>query len=585
MYSIGYSALRNTPLWVVKLSKNKSRTDIPNIKFVANIFGNEPVGREMLLHFMEYLRDNYENNDDVKCLLDNTNIHLLPCMNPDGSHSAAGQWTSECSGSLGKNNPDIGHRENRNFPVMSFEISQPETEAVIKWMDEIPFILSAGLYGGNMVAIYPNTTKIQKISNDDLPLTSDDDIFRNLASVYAENHPKMRKDLCENDQPIGKAFENKKRNGSARYLFQGSMLDYNYIHGCMEIALGISCCKYPKATDLFKLWNQNKKALLKYSLEALKGVAGQVVDSITRKPIENAKLRIFDRNMTFKSTKHGQFWRILPPGNYQMEISAPGYHRRVENFIVKRTKDTCPKPTKLQILLKHLSNSKGTTKYHILQGVGRSKFPNFKVQKRRSIQSRIINEPTFKWPIPPEEEKKIFMMLFGNPDEFQETNVTERDIRGFMKKDLGINDTSKFDEILKNFDKKTEKEKIKIIFDLGQNLQNVPESFTNVEILIKYIKKTLGIMNIVPYEYILKDFDKLKPTEKKKALAELLKKYHELSKNMTLSSTERTIKLSTTTSINSDKRKSSAPEVRTYFSIQSMIAILIINVLCNSLRL
>lgn len=40
----------------------------------------------------------------------------------------------------------------------------------------------------------------------------------------------------------------------------GGMQDYNYIfHGCMELTLEISCCKYPFAKELPKLWDDNRE--------------------------------------------------------------------------------------------------------------------------------------------------------------------------------------------------------------------------------------------------------------------------------------------------------------------------------------
>lgn len=38
------------------------------------------------------------------------------------------------------------------------------------------------------------------------------------------------------------------------------MQDYNYLwHGCMEVTLEISCCKYPPAHELPKYWQDNKQ--------------------------------------------------------------------------------------------------------------------------------------------------------------------------------------------------------------------------------------------------------------------------------------------------------------------------------------
>lgn len=61
---------------------------IPEFKYVANMHGNEVTGREHLLKLMDYMCEaitvGNEDTEDVIWLLENTRIHIMPSMNPDG---------------------------------------------------------------------------------------------------------------------------------------------------------------------------------------------------------------------------------------------------------------------------------------------------------------------------------------------------------------------------------------------------------------------------------------------------------------------------------------------------------------------
>lgn len=71
----------------------------PDVKYIGNIHGNEPVGRELLLHLIQYFVTSYETDPYIKWLLDNTRIHIMPSMNPDGY---AASREGECEGGKGR---------------------------------------------------------------------------------------------------------------------------------------------------------------------------------------------------------------------------------------------------------------------------------------------------------------------------------------------------------------------------------------------------------------------------------------------------------------------------------------------------
>ena len=81
------------------------------VKMVANMHGNEPVGREVLVHLAKYiLRFDRE-------ILETTDLYILPTMNPDGFDRA---FEGRCDGitySAGRLSEGI---VNRGFKAIFF---------------------------------------------------------------------------------------------------------------------------------------------------------------------------------------------------------------------------------------------------------------------------------------------------------------------------------------------------------------------------------------------------------------------------------------------------------------------------------
>lgn len=84
IHSIGKS-VEGRDLLAIELSNNVAeRAPLkPMFKFVANMHGDEAVGRELLIFLAQYLLLNSESAR-VENLLNNVDIFLMPSMNPDG---------------------------------------------------------------------------------------------------------------------------------------------------------------------------------------------------------------------------------------------------------------------------------------------------------------------------------------------------------------------------------------------------------------------------------------------------------------------------------------------------------------------
>lgn len=129
----------------------------------------------------------------------------------------------------------------------------------MNWISKIPFVLSANLHGGALVANYPyDDGPIEHITEPNV--SPDDAVFRALALVYSNAHTKMHLgDPCPENFPDGIT------NGAAWYSVSGGMQDYNYLKSnAFEITLELGCTKYPQATELPKYWLENREALLAF---------------------------------------------------------------------------------------------------------------------------------------------------------------------------------------------------------------------------------------------------------------------------------------------------------------------------------
>uniref|UniRef100_H3CJ35 Carboxypeptidase D n=1 Tax=Tetraodon nigroviridis TaxID=99883 RepID=H3CJ35_TETNG len=326
LYSVGRS-VQGHELYVMVISDNpKEHEQVsgePEFKYIANMHGNEVVGRELMLNLIEYLCRNYGSDPEVTSLVNNTRIHIMPSMNPDGYEVAVEGDVQGYKGRNNSNNFDL----NRNFPDQFANITdprQPETVAVMNWLKNIPFVLSANLHGGSLVVNYPYDD--DKEGETRYSSSPDDAVFKQLATAYSQENSLMHKGHpCEELYPE-EYFDDGITNGAKWYNVAGGMQDWNYLNtNCFEVTIELGCVKYPMATELPKYWEQNRRALLKFLHQVHMGIKGMVTDGRDGTGIPNATISVEGIPHNVTTAHSGDYWRLLSPGTYSITASADGY--------------------------------------------------------------------------------------------------------------------------------------------------------------------------------------------------------------------------------------------------------------------
>ncbi|NXX28575.1 CPXM2 protein, partial [Nicator chloris] len=107
-------------------------TGEPEFHYIAGAHGNEVLGRELILLLMQFMCQEYlAGNPRIVHLIQDTRIHLLPSVNPDG-YDKAYKAGSELGGwSLGRWTQD-GIDINNNFPDLNSLLWESEDQKKTK---------------------------------------------------------------------------------------------------------------------------------------------------------------------------------------------------------------------------------------------------------------------------------------------------------------------------------------------------------------------------------------------------------------------------------------------------------------------
>lgn len=311
------ASVQGRQLWALLITDNPDvEEDEPEFKYVATIHGDELLGMEMCMYFVDMLLTRYGSDSRITDLIDSTAIWVVPLMNPDGRE-------------IGQRYNAQGYDLNRSFPAFPVDFTDtmcsgqavpstgypPEVLHVMRWVAENAFTLSACFHGGAQVVNYPYDDD-GKPSGTDSP-SPDDALFRDISLRYSMHNVDMFNSVT---------FEDGITNGAAWYVITGGMQDWNYRYACCnDVTIELDVPKIPSASTLPAYWSKNRESMLAY-LEAVHiGVRGVVTDAENGEPLWAKVTVVGNSQAVFTDPDVGDYHRMLLPGTYTLVISAPGY--------------------------------------------------------------------------------------------------------------------------------------------------------------------------------------------------------------------------------------------------------------------
>ncbi|MFP4458373.1 MAG: M14 family zinc carboxypeptidase [Candidatus Zixiibacteriota bacterium] len=302
VFSIGES-VEGRELWCIKISDNVSTDEFePEICYISTIHGDEPVGTELLLALADSLTRNYGVCSDITRLVDSCEIYLIPLMNPDGYVAGNRQ---------NANGVDL----NRNFPVPDGGIGddgtytiQTENQRIIDFYDSRYINFTINFHTGALVVNYP-----WDYISDDSP---DHELYIQRSLDYSTRNLPM----------YTGSFPQGITNGYDWYEVDGTMQDWTYHNfGDLHLTVELNNTKWPPASELDELWEDNYEAILFNISRSLMGVKGIVTDSITTEPL-GALVTIIDNDKKVRCDPAvGDYHRQLLPGSYSLRFECDGY--------------------------------------------------------------------------------------------------------------------------------------------------------------------------------------------------------------------------------------------------------------------
>lgn len=308
-------SVRGKDLLFVKISDNVEVDEVePEFKYISSMHGDEITGRELTTMLIEEIGEKYGKDAEITELVNNTEIYIMPSMNPDGSdmkQRANAKYTD-----LNRNFPDIV-----SDSQSSSNGRQVEVQAVMAFQESRQFSLSANFHGGTIVANYPWDSKY-----DLFPL---DAFVKELSQGYSDLNPDMRN---SHEFPGGIT------NGAKWYVVRGGMQDWSYNwFNDLQITIELSHQKWPRYSEIPSFYRNNRDSMVYFMKQVHRGAGFKFKRAGVSGTVEVKQVSPVSKNLGSYAFKGSEFYKVMPEGDYTFTVKEK--NKSSKNLSVRVEKD------------------------------------------------------------------------------------------------------------------------------------------------------------------------------------------------------------------------------------------------------
>lgn len=357
-------------IWMLKISDNVNETeDEPAVFYMGAHHAREPISTEVVMGIINHLLEGYGTDDEITNMVNETEIYIVPIVNPDGHEVVLDQlntmWRKNVADGDGNGflNYNSGSQDgvdpNRNY---GWEwggdgssgslydetyrgpeaFSEPETQAMRDLLASHHFTTGITYHSYSELVLWPYAYS----ANSEAP---DHEAMQELGTQMAMSIPKI----------TGSGHYTPEQSNEL-YPAAGITDDWAYgKHGIFSYTIELAQEFIPPSYQVPEIVNDNiESAMMLLNRPNVQTLRGHVYDAITLEPIvADVFIEGIDGTASFKepyksNANFGAYYRLLMEGEETVTFSSYGYiSQTFENIEILSNEATI-----LDVYLEHAPN-------------------------------------------------------------------------------------------------------------------------------------------------------------------------------------------------------------------------------------